>query len=286
MDKIKELHDVCQQIINLYTELIISDIYETSGYMNTVMIKELKKSIEEENNILRTITLEEIKLYLKEPHSENETEIRLVNKLINHKEILHGRYLTGDILSLRGISGDMKISIYDVVLSKLNVDLIKELKRKIYNLNVCEHSDEVFIGLLKKALKESRLSLLYETSLSEMLILEHNNDIDKMPNIDLTIVGNAISTLSIDTLGRVSETVIDKYIMDVLKKIANTSNMRNNYIDVFTYLVTITQVEMLLDYMDRELLDMFYYYCDININSSNRTSMEYVKRLIRNRINN
>mgnify|MGYP003448390702 CR=1 FL=1 len=92
------------------------------------------------------------------------------------------------------------------------------------------------------------------------------------------IIANISATFSLITRKKLFDKV-ENLAMHEVKQFSTSSLITRTTNDI-------TQVEMLLDYMDRELLDMFYYYCDININSSNRTSMEYVKRLIRNRINN
>ena len=284
MDKIKELYSLEDQIINLYIELTNSDIYQNSNFMHQVMLKELRRLVEKENSILNTLTIEEITSYLKTPSNQNEVEIRLRNKLANHKEILEGNYITAGDLKLSKLPENTKFSINDCALAKLNIDIIKALKNKIYSLKPQCEKDTSFACALRYELKKSKIDFLYQSPTSEIIALYNETDIDKIPTLDLTIASPKLQRVKNTSVERFTSTLITSYIHSILRKLTDTSSLSNNPEDVFKYLVTVTQTEILLTYMDKDLLEVFLVYCNHNTNNQNKDSMEYIKKLIRSRM--
>lgn len=207
------------------------------------------------------------------------------DKLGNLKEIINGRYFSSGDLNKKTLFDDMKFSIYDVMLSIINIESIKKIKRKIDSLRANNDNDEFFVKQLRYRLELSKNELLFSLSTSEMLSLFADADIDKIENLDVFKLNKLLSKYVDDKYIRDSfYNTAAVYMKNILDRVANLYVDNSNPDDVFYYLSLITRIEILVGYMNKMTLNIIYDYCDMIINEDNKRNIEMVKRLIKSKI--
>jgi len=219
-------------------------------------------------------------------NNEDEAVIRIKNKLTDRKEIINGICISAYELGLYRLDKNMTFSIYDAIVSMINIDTIKRLKDKIYFLNSNCDSDDKFIELLKTRLNISKIELLFNTNVSEIVSLYYNTSIDDIPRIDEVKVRNKIKLLNNKKYNSLIENTVIIFIARLVQELAKIRNVKNNDRDVFKYLVAITQIEILIDYLDKNKLQELYDFCIKMTNDENIASMNNIKKLVKNKMNN
>lgn len=291
MDKYDDCYRLGSQIIDKYIELLVSPIYAMDEDMLVRMVESILDMVIDEYELLHSIGKKEIDLCINKVNSGDksnnyESIVRIKNKLVDCKEILNGMYITTLELGLNEIDNDMKFSIYDAIISMINIDVIKILKNKIYSLESSCDSDDRFIDLLKQRLKISKIELLFNTSVSEIVSLYYNTSIDDMPRIDINKIKNKILKLNNPKLNNLIHNTIVIFITKNVRELSKIRIVNNNDNDVFKYLFTITQIEVLINYLDKNKLKELYDFCIKMTNNENIASMENVKRLVKWKMNN
>jgi hypothetical protein len=216
----------------------------------------------------------------------NESIVRIKNKLTDRREILNGVCISAYELGLNKIDNNMKFSLYDAIVSMINIDTIKSLYNKIYYLKSYCDSDDKFIELLKTRLNVSKIELLFNTNVSEIVSLYYNTSIDDIPRIDDMKIRNKIKLLNNKKYDSLIENTVIIFIVRIIQELAKIRYVRNNDRDVFKYLVSITQIEVLINYLDKNKLQELYDFCIKMTNNDNKISMNNIKRLVKNKIDN
>ena len=203
---------------------------------------------------------------------------------MNYKEILNGIYITACELGLDKVDRNMKFSIYDAIISMINIDTIKYLYNKIYSLKSYCDSDDNFIELLKTRLNVSKIEFLFNTNVSEILALYYNTSIEDIPRIDEEKIRNKIKLLNNKKYNSLVEICVIIFITRIVQELSKIRTVKNNASDVFKYLVYITQIELLLEYLDKDKLQELYNFCIKMSNDENIASMNNIKRLVKNKL--
>lgn len=289
MDKFNNCYNIAKEILDKYVDFLYSPVYAMDDEMHNLMVDEIRKLILQEYILIHSMTLEEINGYLEWKYLEDDgydldVISRLNNKIMAHREIIQGKVITASEINFELVPGNIEFSIYDVLLSMIYIDVIKLLKNKIYSLNATCEKDENFINLLQQRLKISKIKLLFSSFPSEILTLYHNTGIDETPRIDIDMIKNKLKKLNTKEMNQAINNVIYITADDKIDEIINTEKVNNNADDVFDYLVTVTMMEVLISYMDKDTLELYYEYCSEMINDKNRISVENVKRLIKNKM--
>lgn len=291
MDKYDDCYKLSGQIIDKYIELLVSPIYAIDEDMHDEMVESILDMVIEEYELLRSMSKKEIDLYINKVYSNDkdnnyDSTIRIRNKLVDCKEILNGIYITTLELGLSEIDNNMKFSIYDAIISMINIDIIKVLKNKIYSLESNCDNDDRFIDLLKQRLKVSKIELLFNTNVSEIVSLYYNTSIDDMPRIDINRIKDKIDKLNNPKLNGLIQNTVVIFITRNVRELSKIRVVNNNDKDIFKYLVTITQIEVLLTYLEKDRLEELYNFCCNMTNNDNRPSMENIKRLVKWKMKN
>ena len=74
------------------------------------------------------------------------------------------------------------------------------------------------------------------------------------------------------------ENTVIIFIARIVQELAKIRNVKNNDRDVFKYLVSITQIEVLINYLDKNKLQELYDFCIKMTNDYNVVSMNNIKR--------
>ena len=287
MNKFTICYNISKEIIDNYIKLLYNSNYKENSSSYTNMINNIKKLVLQEYILIHSMTLEEIVQYLDKDCNKTEYNLdvipRIKNRLVAQKEILLGKNISSTELNLNSIPINIDFSIYDVILSIINLDIIKRLKNKIYFLNSNNNNDKLFIKSLKQKLNTSKIEFLFNSSPVEILSLYHNINIDEIPNIDINNIKNKIKKSNNIEINKAIETTLLIIFDKSINKLNNIENLNNNPTDIFYYLTIITGLETILSYMDKNLLKICYNYCSKLDNNSN---LEHIKKLIKNKLNN
>lgn len=291
MNKFDICYNISKEILDKYVEFLYSPIYAVSSVLHDSMVSEIRRLVLEEYVLLHSMTLDEINFYLKQEYSEEDgydldVIPKLINKLVATRDVLLGKVITTSELGFESFLGNMEFSIYDTLLSMINIDVIKILKNKICALEATCDGDIKFINLLQQRLKISKIQLLFNSSTSEILTLYHNTGIDETPSIDIKMIENKLERFNSKEMKNTIKYVLSVLMDKNINEIVNTEIVNNNSQDVFRYLVIVTMIEVLISYMDKDMLKNYYDYCCDMITDMNKASVENVKRLIKNKIDN
>ena len=283
MDFYDECLDISNKIINKYIELLLS--YGNDD-LDSRKIDSILELVLKEYDIIYNLNNKDLNKYIKLVNlSDNEVLYRIKNKLIDYKEVLNGIYITGFELGLNKINGYMRFSIYDTIISMINIDTIKSLYNKIYSLNSNCLSDDKFIERLKYRLDISKIQLLFNSNVSEILALYYNISVNDIPRIDRLSIKNKINQLNNKKYNSLIENTVIIFITKIMQELAKIKYIKNNDREVFKYLVYITQIEILIDYLDKNKLQELYNFCIKIRNNENSSIMNYVKRIVKKKIN-
>jgi len=291
MDCYDECLSLSNKIISKYIELLVFPVYDLDLDMRNEMVDSILDMVLEEYKLIHKIIELGIdkqidRIYSGQDDERNEAIVRIKNKLTDRSEILNGVYITADELGLYNLDKNLKFSIYDTIVSMFNIDTIKILKEKIYSLNSDCLSDDKFIELLKTRLNVSKIELLFNTNVSEIIALNYNTSIDDIPRIDVNKIRNKIKLLNNEKYDNLIEYTVIVFIARIIQELAKIRNVKNNDRDVFKYLVFITQIEVLINYLDKNKLQELYDFCVKMTNNENKASMNNIKRLVKNKIDN
>ena len=164
MNKFTICYNISKEIIDNYIKLLYNSNYKENSSSYTNMINNIKKLVLQEYVLIHSMTLKEIEQYLDKDCNETEYNLdvipRIKNRLVAQKEILLGKNISPTELNLNSIPINIDFSIYDVILSIINLDIIKRLKNKIYFLNSNNNNDKLFIKSLKQKLNTSKIEFL------------------------------------------------------------------------------------------------------------------------------
>ena len=291
MDCYDECLSLSSKIISKYIELLISPIYDIDLDMRSEMVCSILDMVLEEYKLIHNMIESGVdkdidKIYSNNEDDYNETIVRIKNKISDRREILNGIYITAYELGLDKVDNNMKFSIYDAVVSMINIDTIKSLYNKIYSLESYCDSDDKFIELLKTRLNVSKIELLFNTNVSEIISLYYDTSINEIPRIDDKKIRNKINLLNNKKYDSLIENTVIIFIARIIQELAKIRSVRNNDRDVFKYLVSITQIEVLINYLDKNKLQELYDFCIKMTNNENKASMNNIKRLVKNKIDN
>lgn len=279
------------EIVSKYIELLVFPIHDIDFSLRSEMVDSILDMVVEEYKLIHKmielgIDKDIDKIYSNNNDDYNEAVVRIKNKLADRREILNGVYITAYELGLDKVDNNMKFSVYDAIVSMININTIKSLYNKIYSLKSCCDSDDKFIELLKTRLNISKIELLFNTNVSEMLSLYYNTSIDDIPRIDEMKIRKKIRLLNNKKFDSLIENTVIIFIARIVQELAKIRNVRNNDRDVFKYLVSITQIEVLINYLDKNKLQELYDFCIKMTNNENKASMNNIKRLVKNKIDN
>lgn len=285
MNKFDRCYHISSLIIDKYVQLLN---YFTDEETKKKIINELQQLVMEEYDVISSMSLEEIETYL-EIISKNRTQnstpglIRVMNRIHDFMDVLQGNFITASELGITDSFNDIKFSIYGSILAMIDLNVVKSLKRKLDSLVISSNNDKVYISLLYGKLQRSKIDFLFTTSPAEIVSLLNNTDIDKISNIDPDNIRKKINTLygNNNDLKFLLDNTIAWYIKEVIKELSEVKIVNNNPYDIYSYLVSISQFEVLISYLDRRNLCSVYNYCCNLVNLNNYASMENAKRLIR-----
>lgn len=289
MDEIfKECYKISEEVFDSYIDFLYSPVYATNNTLHNKMVKKIKELVLLEYDIIHSLSLEDVDEILENLPAEDNDEYdplvisRIKNKLSDYKQILLGN--SCDLFELNiDIDNDTDFSIYDAILSMINIEIIKNIKKKIDLLVATNKDEERFINSLKQKLKLSKIQLLFSTNLSELLTLYNNTSIDETPSINIIYLKNIINKLNDESIKYAIENTMILCIKKTIDELCDDEYINLDPQGVFRHLIYITQLEILISYMDKNTLRIIYEHL-INIDNDKKPGINNIKKLMKRKI--
>lgn len=288
-----ECYKISTNIIKYYellTELEYLGENNTEYYQS--INQKLRRLLIDEYNLINQLTQKETNECINKIN-ENPNRImdkvhsRLRRRFKTHLIILKNQSIRGKEINISGIPTNMKFDIYDVLESMIRIETLKKIKEKITKLSPQCRKDIKFVKSLQTELNASKISVLSQFSTTEIIGVSFNMNLNKLPQIDMEIISNNFkkvftksSTIEgMDMLNHIIYYMAEKNIA----YLSEITIIQNNPIDVYQYLYRITELEVLISYMNKTALTRFSDYCN-STKCINPASLENTKRLIKEKL--
>ena len=289
MEKIEDLFRLSNSIVRLYLSFICDDIYTSDLRRRENIIKQIRALVIGEYNLLRLLPLSEIERYYSGNYELDEEYSSIVfdrvnSKMMNLSDDYDNYVICGDELGIDNIPLRMHLSLFDAMMSMLQLEAHKRLYDRIYNLNITCSQDEKFVLRLKEKLKNYSFDSFYLMSTSEVIALGYDSDINKMPSIRREVIENKLKSIKKDGSSKDFDESVDTFTKTALTRLLSVERLENNPDKVFNYLLNYIQLEVAIDsYLTKEQLKDLDGYLDKIKKDSNKNSINMVKKLIKRR---
>lgn len=205
--------------------------------------------------------------------------LRVFDRLKNQTFIL-----CGDVVRVKLKTNNKELITYDVslwdsIMSSLNMQTLKNVKDKIYSLVPSNRSDIKFIESLKYNLECSKFTYFYATFMAEIFALYAFNDIDKINVLDIERLKN----LSIFDNDLYNSFLLNEARI-IADNLASLEYLENNPECIFYFLRLVTSFEVLITNMNKNSLKEIADYCISLTNENNLPCMEGINKFVKKRI--
>lgn len=280
------------EIIECY-DLLASLLYskDRDKYNEDIMIilSSLKKLIKKEYDKYNTVCLDEIMFYTSELRKIPENWHDLVDFRICYRLACvfdRLREYTINLMDLFPEYGiDLELGIRDVINSKIEIDVYKMISKKLRGLYLNDDKSNEFRDKLFNLNNQYVVLKLCMRELEEIILLKSNFDIDKMDDIDLSIIEDKLSVQTGDDV-KIRDIVKDKVYKDVISLIDSVKRMtldENDVKSIYDNLFLTVHLDVLLNYLDIDKLNDVQLYCN-NIRTKNLLIKRNVNQIVRNKI--
>lgn len=290
-NKYSKCYKASLKVVNLYD--ILNDILIDNNakidefYM---IVNEIDKAILEEDNLYNELSLEEIDEFIsiikiiETARDYTMVDARVSSRIAYVSDILCGYSIKNNGL-VSSIDDDFEIGIYDLMYTKIAIDLYKLISFKIDSLNL---NDKESLRLAREIKNEDIQQFIYKISLrvlGEKYAINKYFDINKLDNIDLSIVEDRLlneKDMDIDLFDMINKDCYNQ-IIEIINILSKLSINYNSHINIYDNLVYVSQIEVLIHYLNKEQLKDILDRCN-NIKSSNRLVLGNVKNIVKKKI--
>jgi len=274
---------------DLLASLLYSKDYDKYTEEIKVILSNLKKLIKKESDKYNTINLDDIMFYTSELKKIPMIWHDLVDFRICYRlACVYDRsreYTINLIDLLPEYEIEFELGIRDVINSKIEIDTYKMISRKLKKLILNDDKSKEFRDKLINLNNQYVILKLCMRELEEIILLKSNFDIDKMPDIDLSIIEDKLSVKMGENV-KIRNIVKDKIYNDVISLIDRIKVIildENDISSIYNNLFLIVHLEILLDYLDINKLNDIQLYCN-NIYTKNLLIKKNVNQIVRNKI--
>lgn len=263
-----------------------ADIDLCLSEIRSILESTFKVSVNDDLN-----TLEGMEIYLKELAKNIgsldldkcewniDVLLRVFNRLKNRTYILWDENVNLKLRQDNQYIVEYEVSVWDAVMSILNIEVAKKVWNKIVALRPYSEDDKKFISDLKCRFRTFQMRALYANFASEMQALYAGNDLDRI------VVG------SIDKLKKLK--VLDQDTFNslllneaecLIEDLSMVGNMPYDSECVFAFVKTVTMFENLIPYMGVDLLKQVYDYSKSLTSDKNYPCMSGINDFVKAKI--
>lgn len=273
MDKYFSGYIISARLVCLYDklrELSYNSMDDTDEYNQ--IINEIKRIIKIENEEYDKLEIEEVNFYLDSICRLGiitAIDERYYIKLLNHKKRLSDTPRLDD---------DSLISL--VIDSKMQIDILKKMY-ELLNRDIADDLEEnEFLNELRLYFDASKYAYMTSNNYLEIMALYSNFDVNKIPKLDFYKIEEEFNFKFINE----SQSIFIDLITFSIDNLFKLDNDDNNVEKVFEMLYSFSEVEVFLEYLNKDSLKIISdYYNQNKKKCKNIVSQVNVKRLINNR---
>ena len=261
IEELDEILDDLRKILNKYFNVSLEDDISTVEGTEA-FLKKLSNSLDRE-----------------EYKYDIDVLLRVFDRLKNQTFILRGDVVRVKLKTNNKELITYDVSLWDSIMSSLNMQTLKNVKDKIYGLVPSNRSDIKFIESLKYNLECSKFTYFYANFMAEIFALYAFNDIDKIKTPDI----EKIKSLSIFDNDLYNEFLINEARI-IADDLASLEYLENNPECIFYFLRLVTSFEVLITNMNKNSLKEIAEYCINLTNENNLPCMEGINKFVKARI--
>lgn len=275
-------------LIKQRDDVMTNLIKETSKVLDK-KYEELKLLVIEENKILNSLDIDCIDKYCDELENLSERYYYTVIDRVRERLMLRGIILNGNNIMGRDFLDNtdienLEFDTHDVMLSMVHIEVLKILKNKLDNISNLTKENIMFKKELDACYERSKFEYFNNIPTLELIALVYNADMSKVPSID---INNIKENENIDE-EEVDEFLV-RMVQDTLDAIVNINDsdleysLTDSYL-AFDYLFNITLFEVIISYMDIQMLQEVSEYCNSFTKDNNKIHMGNINNLVKRKL--
>lgn len=275
-------------LIKQRDDVMTNLIKETSKVLDK-KYEELKLLVIEENKILNSLDIDCIDKYCDELENLSERYYYTVIDRVRERLMLRGIILNGNNIMGRDFLDNtdienLEFDTHDVMLSMVHIEVLKILKNKLDNISNLTKENIMFKKELDACYERSKFEYFNNIPTLELIALVYNADMSKVPSID---INNIKENENIDE-EEVDEFLV-RMVQDTLDTIVNINDsdleysLTDSYL-AFDYLFNITLFEVIISYMDIQMLQEVSKYCNSFTKDNNKIHMGNINNLVKRKL--
>ena len=251
------------RLINLcYADMDDSDEYND-------LIEKLKSYVTVENEYYLNLTAEELNRYFElignTTKFSNHFDARIYTRMNETKKKYEGTPV---------IDGNILLS--SIISSKITIDVLKGVERKINALGESDEFDSQDMLMMHMYSKRYKLHYLTTNFFIERLALEHNFDIEALPTYTYQDIEKRFGVRFINNI----QNNFCDYVISSLDELANL-NTDDKYLLIYTKFFEIARIEAMLPYLNLESLNKITtFITDHSIKYDSNSALVKVRKII------
>lgn len=280
---------------NKYIDLIYRYSNVRNNFRTTIArivvkeIEELKKLVILENKLINSIDNENIDKYLEKIEKYKDiydTSIidRVRERLMLREIILNGKNIDGIYLIDNSNIAGLEFDIHDVILAMVYINVFKNLKNKLDNLNTFNQSDQKVIRDLFEYYERAKFKDFNNMPTFEIISLLYNSDMIKVPSINID---------KLKKFGSIDDEELEEFFINMATDTIDIiASIDDSYLEeafkdsseIFDYLFDITLFEVLISYMDISTLHEVSDYCKEVMKDDNKINIGHINNLVKRKL--
>lgn len=245
-------------------ELSFEDKEDTEEFKN--IVTKLRSIIPAENEMYNELSNEDIVFALnsfRKTETDSLVKQRIYSKI---KDLYRERINTALVTELGNI-----------ITSKILIDVLKQLNRKLHNLIDGNLDSEERERLLSYA-NVYKYNYLTANPFIEDLALKADFDVEALPNIKFDEVEKTFQLKFVEK----SAELFLSYVKDSIKELISAES-KDEYLNVHVTLFEISRVEVMLPYLTKSNLEELSHFIDTLEYKNKDVAIRNIKKLIRKR---
>lgn len=292
-DKFKECFEISSKVISKYNELysIMCQYFLEDSFIYESYVSDICELILEEYRIYNNLTLNDIDIMISaieiNKWDDDIVGLRIMSKLESLKRVYTKVKIDKYVLELDTVPDSLEFDMFGSLISFIDIEMMRRVKLKLDKLVADNYNDLSFVNSMYKSFNETMIFQAFNNPLTEVVYFNSNMDIDMIPNIDINNLINFIGEiLKLDNDYIFSPN--DDFLVGLAKiTIDRLSNEEfdNNPKTILNCLTLITRLEVMIDYLNKDCLNVLLDYCNgINNINNNQFCINQIVSVLKKRM--